>query len=126
MLRKLNVAFNNITRYVYRLNRRDHVSEFAVRLYGVSFDNLIKIRTLISMHKILYTKNPPYLYNLIRLAHSPRGCQIIQVRHNKQLSDRFFFINAIRLWNQLPSNLQSIINDRQFKSKLYLHFKEMH
>lgn len=126
MLRKLNVAFNNIIRYVYRLNRRDHVSEFAVRLYGVSFDNLIKIRTLTSMHKILYTKNPPYLYNHIRLAHSPRGCQIIQLRHNKQLSDRFFFINAIRLWNQLPSNLQSIINDRQFKSKLYSHFKEMH
>lgn len=122
MMRKLNVAFNNIIRYVFQLSRRDHVSEFAIKLYGVTFESLIKIRTLTSLHRIINTKNPPYLFSYIRFAYSPRGCQIIQLRHNKKISDRFFFINAIRLWNQLPSNLQTIVNDRQFKSKLFEYF----
>lgn len=123
MFRKLNVTYNNVARYVFGLSRRDHVSEFAKLLFGVSFENLMKIRTLTSLHKIITTKNPEYLYNHIRFAASLRGCRIIQITHNKHLSDQFFFINAIRLWNLLPTNLQTIADERQFKSELFKHFQ---
>lgn len=122
MLRKLNVAFNNIIRYVFVLDKRDHVSEHAKLLFGVSFENLMKIRTLTSLHKIITSKKPIYLYNSIKFGASPRGRQIIQIKHNKHLSDKFFFINAIRLWNLLPSVIQTITNDRQFKSELFKHY----
>lgn len=123
MLNKLNVAFNNIVRYVFGIRGRDHISQFAKQLYGVSFENLLKIKTLLSLHKIVYTGTPVYLFEFIRFSRSTRGNRLIQLRHNRQLSDYFFFINAIRLWNNLPLNIQTITNDRQFKMALFNHFR---
>lgn len=122
MMGKLNVTYNNIARYVFGLTRRDHVSEYAKRLFGVSFENLMRIRTLTSLHKIITTKSPQYLYNCLKFSTSPRNCHLIQIKHRKHLSDKFFFINAIRLWNLLPSNIQTITNDKHFKSELFNYY----
>lgn len=122
MMGKLNVTYNNIVRYVFGLTRRDHVSEYAKRIFGVSFENLMRIRTLTSLHKIITTKSPHYLYNCLKFSTSPRNCQLIQIKHRKHHSDKFFFINAIRLWNLLPSNIQTITNDKHFKSELFNYY----
>lgn len=123
MFRKLNATFNNITRYIFGLKRRDHVSNYAKSIYGVTFENLLGIRQLISLHRIIYHAKPSYLYNYLRFARSSRGCQLIQIRHEKSLSEKFFFISAIRLWNQLPSRIQIISNDTQFKSNIFNFFQ---
>lgn len=119
---RLRIAFNSIVRYVFGLRRRDHVSAFAKQILGVSFENYLKIRTLICLHKIIYTQSPQYLFNILRFCRSGRGKQLIQMRHKKRMSNQHFFVNAIRLWNNLPNNIQMIGNKGLFKTSLYTFF----
>lgn len=60
---RLSVAYNAILRYVYGL--RSHKGCYALRktLYRVDFTYFLKVRTLKTMHKTIYTKSPPYLFN---------------------------------------------------------------
>lgn len=122
---RLRVAFNSIIRYVFGLKRRDHVSNFAKEILGVSFENYLKIRTLICLHNIIYIKEPQYLFSILRFSRSSRGNHIIQLRHNKRISDQHFFINAIRLWNYLPNNIQTIRNKGPFKTSLFSFFNNL-
>lgn len=121
--RRLNVTFNSITRYIYGLGRRDSVSVFSKQLFGVSFDSLLKCRALIYLHKIIYTCCPSYLYDKLTFMRSNRGNKIVQIRHRTHLSDYQFFINVIRIWNQLPLQLQTTSNASQFKTLLFNHYK---
>lgn len=120
---RLKVAFNNISRYVFGLDRRAHITEFSNKILGVTFENFLNIRCLLSMHKIIYTQTPHYLYECLQFARSYRGKQLIQIKHSRTISNNFFFISTICLWNNLPFNIQLISNDRQFKSALFEHFK---
>ena len=70
---KLNILFNNIVRYVYGLRRYDYVSRFSLKLYGILFDNLLSIRVLLLLHKIIYSESPWYLSDKIRYASSFRS-----------------------------------------------------
>ena len=38
--RKLNLAYNNIARYVFINGRRGHISQFSYRIFEINFDNL--------------------------------------------------------------------------------------
>lgn len=120
--RKLNVLYNNITRYVYGLRKYDHISPYSKNLFGVTFENLLKIRTLILMHKIIYTETPSYLYNKIRFARSNRGKKLIIPRHKCLVSEWQFFIRAVRLWNTIPSNQQTNSNAQLFKQFLFTFY----
>ena len=66
--RKLNLAYNNIVRYVFLKGRRDHISNSAHQIFGVRFDNLLKIRSLILFHKIINTGQPENLLSRIKFA----------------------------------------------------------
>lgn len=72
-IRKLNVIFNNIVRYVYGLKRFRSVSHVSPQLYGISFDNLLKTRVLIFLHKIIYTNEPEHLHERLRFSRYSRG-----------------------------------------------------
>lgn len=120
--RKLRTAFNNITRYVFNLRRTDSVSQFAKKLFNVSFDNLLKCRSLIFLHKIIYTKEPDYLFKKLIFARSTRGKVILHIRYHYQTSERQFFIHAVRLWNLLPHNIQSTSNAVHFKRAIFNFF----
>ena len=60
---KLNIPFNNIARYVYNLERYGHISVAAACLYGVTFDNLLNIRVLLFLHRIINKRIPIYLFD---------------------------------------------------------------
>lgn len=120
--RKLNVLYNNIVRYVYGLRRFDHISAYASSLFGVSFESLLKIKTLTLMHKIIYTGKPQYLYSQIRLARSPRGKRLIIPKHRCLVSEWQFHVKAARLWNTLPHSLQLNSNAEHFKKLLFQFF----
>lgn len=119
---RLNVVYNNIVRYVYGLKRFDHISSFSNKIYGVSFDNMLKIRVLLFIQKLIYTKTPMYLFDKLRFARSLRGRKLILPRHHTLTSEWQFYLNAIRLWNQLPPSLQLIANVTHFKKQLYIFF----
>ena len=77
--------------------------------------DLLKIKALILLHKVIYTREPSYLFNRIQFARSNRGKQIIQLKHRTLISECQFFTNTIRLWNSLPNPLQINGNALQFK-----------
>lgn len=120
--RRLNIIFNNVCRYVYGIGRYDHISNYNLKLYGVSLENLFKIRVLLLLHKVIYEKSPPYLFDRLKFARSNRGNLLISLRHRKLVSDWQFYIHATRLWNTLPHYLQTISNATQFKKAIHNHF----
>jgi len=121
--RKLTVAFNNIARYVYNLKRFDHISEHSRSIFSLSFENFLKLRTLIFLHRIIYSQKPLYLYNRLRFTNSPRDNKIVPFRHSLRLSERQFFLFSVHLWNLLPSHIQFTANVDKFK-KLVGEFLE--
>lgn len=115
---KLNVAYNNIARYIYRKPSRAHISAFSYQIFNMNFENLLKFKRLILLHKIVYTKEPNYLYNILTFGRSPRGKKIIQKKFKTEISKKQFFVNGIRLWNELPKTVQIISNANKFKKEL--------
>lgn len=120
--RKLNALYNNILRYVYGLQRYDQVSRFTLFDHGVCFENVLSIKALVFLHKIIYTRAPPYLYQRLKFARSNRGKNIVPFRYRTLISDWHFFIFAIRLWNALPHNIQLLSNANKFKTELFKIF----
>jgi len=120
---KLNVLFNDITRYVYGLKRYDHVSEYAKTIFGISFDNYLKLRALIMLHKIIFTQEPTYLSSRLTFSRSARNNNLINVRHKTLISERQFFVFTTRLWNQLSSDLQRTCNATRFKGLVLRYFQ---
>ena len=88
--KKLNILFNNIVRYVYGLRRYGHVARFTLKLYCVSFDNLLSIRVLLLLHKIIYSVSSGYLSDKIRFARSLRGKRIVIPLHRHHVREWHF------------------------------------
>lgn len=120
--RRLNVTFNAIARYVFGIKRNRSVSQYAKQIYNVTLDNLLKCRTLIFLHKIIYKRQPPYLYRKITFSRSNRGNKINSFKYSRAISEQHFFINSIRIWSQLPPQIQTINNASQFKTAIFKHF----
>ena len=76
--RKLNLAFNNIAKYVFHKRRCDHISQLAYQILSIKFDNLLKIKCLILLHKTINTDQSKYLFCRIKFAIFYRGKNIIQ------------------------------------------------
>lgn len=124
-LKKLKVAYNNIARYVFGLRRFDRISFYTQQIFDVSFENLLKCKLLLYLHKIIYLQSPQYLFNKITFLRSNRGNRIKQLRHRTHISDQHFYINAIKIWNKLPFRLQKINNATQFKTEIFKHFRQV-
>lgn len=120
--RKLNTAFNNICRYVYGIGKYDHISQYSVKLFGMSLTCLFRQKMLLLLHKIIYTKLPPYLFRRIVFARSVRGNKVIPLRYRTYTSEMQFLINVLPLWNTLPHSIQTTSNVVHFKALLTKHF----
>lgn len=119
--RKLNIAFNSIVRYVFGLGRFARVSNYSKYLYNMTFDHLLKFRTLSLFSNILLTHQPTYLYEKIRFTSSNRSAQLILPRYSCLTSERQFLVSSIRLWNSLPREIRRIDSTTRFRTKLKAH-----
>ena len=54
---RLNVAYNVILRYVYGIKRYEDISQHSKSLYGVELMDLLKIKALILLQKVIYTRD---------------------------------------------------------------------
>lgn len=124
-MRRLNVVYNGVARYIYGRRRYDHISSFSKSIHGFTLENLFAFRTLIMLHNVMQTRQPPYLYNKIRFPRSTRSCDLVPIRYSFLVSERQFFINAIRLWNSLPRAIRVIGCTTQFKVSLRQHLQAL-
>lgn len=116
-LRKLNLAFNTITRYVFNLKKYDHISRYSKLLLGRSFVSHLNIRLCTQTFKIL--NNPPtYLENFFTYARSPRAPALIVPRSVSDNLKHSFQHRAIKTWNELPRNCRSMRSYPSFKRSI--------
>lgn len=123
---KLNVAFNDMTRYVYDLRRYDHISPYSTKILNCTVSKYTNYRNCIFLHKVIHTKTPLYLYERISLCHSSRTGNILTPSFKYLNSSRLFFVNSIRLWNSLPISIKQIREIANFKTEVFKHFSNMH
>jgi len=118
---RLEVAFNDIARYVFAIKRGEHITSSANQIFGISFENLLKCRVLIFLQKIIHTKEPSYLYNKLQFTRSNCINNIVPKLFNLANSKYQFYIHAVRLWNELPFDLKCI----EFFSKYRAELKKL-
>ena len=101
----LNKLYNTIARYIFCLRKFDRISMFSRKIMSMSFDNLLKFRVLVLMHKIIVSRMQPYLFKKLSFTLLARHNHLRRIRTIYLISERQFFIHAICLWNSLPYNL---------------------
>lgn len=116
--RKLNVTFNSIIRYVYGLKRRSRISMYSTQLFGISLDNLLKLRVLVFLHRIIYTREPEHLFSRLTITDNFRGKRIRTLAYRSLISKWNFFFFAISLWNSIPYSTQLLSNARHFRDNI--------
>lgn len=60
---KLQVTFNNVTRYVYGLKRFASISSWKRMILGIELEDFLRLRYITFLHKLSIKKSPNYLYN---------------------------------------------------------------
>lgn len=122
--RRLNVAYNCIIRYVFGLKRHSRISMFSSLLYGFSFENLLKLRVLVFLHKIIYSRQPDHLFNKLSFAHNCRGKRIRTMSYRTLMSQWQFFVFAVQLWNSIPHSIQTLVTAREFRCNIMKLFSD--
>ena len=89
-LRKLKIPYNNITRYISNRGVRNSISVFSYQICNMCFENFLKFKCLIFLHKIIYTAQPTYLYGAINFSRSAGGLVLIQPKYKTASSERQF------------------------------------
>ena len=120
--RRLSVTYYAIERYIFGIRRNRSILHFARIIYNVTFNNLMNCRTLLFQHKFVYSRQIPYLYERLIFSRSNRGNTIDSMKYNEAISQKHCFVHYIRLWNQLPPQIQMISNARHFKTVIFKHF----
>lgn len=120
---KLKVTYNNIARYIFSKRRNDRISNYSYQIYNMTFENVLRYKCILFIHKIIYTQEPNYLFERIKFGRSRRGKIITPKCFKFLISERQFFICTTRLWNNLPSYIQCISNAYKFKKELINHLK---
>ena len=77
------------------------ISNFSVQFFSMFLDDLLKFKVLIFLQKTIDNKEPFYLSNKLLLLSSKRYVNIKSIRYNYLVSEKQFFVFAIRHWNSL-------------------------
>lgn len=129
---KLQVCQNKLIRFVLGLHPRSHIGTQQFRTVGwLPVEKRVWHIGLTHIHKMLHGQAPTYLASeLTRIAdthtHMTRSSQHGLVMPSFRSScngigHKTFFYNAIKMWNNIPSFIQSIETTSRFKMVLKKH-----
>lgn len=121
--RKINIAFNACARYIFGLKKFQSVSAFTKNILGCSIESYIHFRSCIFMHNLLKTQSPEYLFQLLNFPSHPRGgvLRLPDSYRSKQV-EQSFFVQGVRHWNSLSSDLRSINSLSAFRCECLNYF----
>lgn len=100
-MRLLNSALHAIVRYVYAVRRRDGVNEHVERFLGCQLDQFFRLRPMVFLYKLIYSKTPGYLRELLEFGDSDRTYQLAVERMGRRCKNSLFG-RDITDWNGLP------------------------
>lgn len=84
---RLRVALNSCVRYVFNLSRFSSVRHLQNQLLGCSLKDFLKMRTVLTVFKIINFSSPNYLYEKLQLFRSSRARNLIIPRYNTLRSE---------------------------------------
>ena len=123
VLGRLNILFNNCSRYVYGLRRFDHMGEYRCSILGSTLENYLMCRYLMFFYKLTRYHQPGYLYECIRSALSTRTLNYIIPYSTSDSRHRSYFVRIVAMWNTLPLTLRNSSNMWRFR-RLCLEYLE--
>ena len=121
---------NSGIRYIFGLKKFDHVSEYRQTLKWVDVKGKRKQHTLQLFHKIKLSRSPLNLLDKISNSeinhgHATRSAtrgNLATTYARTNIGRNGFIKTAIRLWNQLPSDLRGCTNTTTFRHKLHNYY----
>lgn len=119
---RLRVALNSCVRYVYNLPRFSRVSHLHKNLIGCSFQNFYKLRSCLTLFKIINTRQPYYLFSKLTPLRTARTRNFLIPHHRSAYYSQSMFARGIAYWNQLPLNIKSNNSMAGFRRDLREHF----
>lgn len=120
-MRKVQVAFNAVIRYLYSLNRYTHVTPYVVDFLGCTFSEFIEHRSLIFFFKTYKNKCPLFLAESFVTTHSTRVNNLVIPRIT-HLMDKSFLVRVARSYNNLPSSIKDFnLSIASFRKHLLQH-----
>lgn len=115
VINRLRVALNCCIRFIFNLNRFASVTHLQHFLIGSRFDNFIKMRSVVLLHKLVTSQAPQYLSSKMLPMRSQRGRKFLIPRHRTSHYGCSLFVRGISFWNELPSYVQIIDSTVGFK-----------
>lgn len=116
VFQKLRCSYYSCLRYIYNKKRFESVSHLSVNILGCSFKNFLDYRISITLHKILTSKQPEYLFkNLIRCRGERLGNLRIP-RNRSVVRNKSFFVYGASLFNSLPTYTKTM-SQKHFKTE---------
>lgn len=103
---RLRVALNSCVRYVFNLSRFSSVRHLQNQLLGCSLKDFLKMRTVLTVFKIINFSSPNYLYEKLQLFRSSRARNLIIPRYNTSHYGNTLFVRGIAIWNMLPTQIK--------------------
>lgn len=117
-LRKLELAFNACTRYVYGLRKYDHISAYRTLLLGCNLANYFQFRSCMFVFNLIRSGRPEYLASRIKFLTSNRSLDLAVPTHTVQCSRHSFFVQGVRTWNAIPILIRKSNTVGSFKTGL--------
>jgi hypothetical protein len=118
-IRRLELAFNACTRYVYGFWRFDYISEFSTEILGCKLFKYLELRLAAFIHKIVIVGATDYLSSRLVLDRSPKHRFLVipnPVPVTSLRGDSALY-RGIRLWHVLPSAAKFSFSIGTFKRK---------
>lgn len=129
-IRRLQKLINFGARVISGRRKFDHISDVIRRLGWLRAEYLIEYHCLTTLKKILLTGHPAIMANSLASRQSVHGRN---TRQNQRLQTpvirtesgrRRFLYNAVRSYNDLPTNVRDATNITVFKTRLKVYLRE--
>lgn len=119
---RLDMAFNACLRFIYNRKKFDHISDVKKSILGCDLFEYYDFRLAIQIFKIINTKQPSYLFNLLEFSQSRRTLNLKYPRPKSNFLANSFTVRAAQTWNNLPNWIKLAANLNEFKTLLASHF----
>ena len=125
---RMQNLINSCLRFIRSTPRFRPLSRVRSNLRILSFYNLRKLRTLCSVHKLVYGRHSAYLKETLRVL-TPRSQRLSAAktfavpRFRHDAYQKSFIVQGIRAWNKLPPPLRKIAGHAAFKLALKRHLR---
>ena len=121
---KIQKIQNSCARYVKCLTRSEHISGHVAALFRTDMEQRRYIHLCCFIHKIVTTKTPTYLYELIvwrRDIHNVnvRNSNAVHIpKHKTEFFKSSFLYQMANVYNQLPTEMFNL-SSQQFRNKIH-------